>query len=175
MSRKFTPLTQKVVRNGIAYKLSGVADNIRDLRARLGGVSRAVYIVRVMWSGRARGEGAPVLVERFEILPVPVVKVSLDVEHADSGKVEDGTVQVRDISASYTLDKLTRGSDEESTPANVEVLYEVVDMVPGGSVERRRYTLVGVPTYTEAPPGWSLTLARAYDDMDIDGNPMDVS
>lgn len=169
MARRFTSLSGRQLGASLARKLVGVTDSVRDLRTRLGGNVHAVYLVWIQWSGGRRGAGAPVEVARTEILPVPVVTFSLDYDMAATGRTEDGQAKVSEVSGRYASDLLVGNRDGEAPSKDIDFMYEVIEIVPGSVNVRRRFTLIGAPEYNPAPPGWTVTLTRAYDDLDLEG------
>lgn len=167
----FTPIDAGKLKSSLAVKLTGVTNSIRDLRTRFGTVTHNVALVWVAWSGERRGQGAATVKLRIDILPVPVVTKGLASKVDSGGEREEGTIRVKDINATMAFSLLTgiEPNESESLP-NVEFFYEVTEYTPAGEGITRRFTPGKPPEYTAAPPGWSVTLVRSYDDPDADHN-----
>jgi hypothetical protein len=151
-------------------KLTPVADKIRDLRTRLGGVPYRVFLVRTRWSGGHRGRGVEEVLTAQELLPTPKV-MSLDgqtwVLHS-VGLDEMGDVRVADISPAYTEDMLMgTGAQGEPIPKDQQFFWEIVypRPLPDAPV-RRRYTPKSTPDYKPTRFGWSITLVKAGEERD---------
>jgi hypothetical protein len=102
---------------------------------------------------------------------IALLSAQLKADLAPGGEREEGTIRVKDINATMAFSLLTgiEPNESESLP-NVEFFYEVTEYTPAGEGITRRFTPGKPPEYTAAPPGWSVTLVRSYDDPDADHN-----
>lgn len=147
--------------------LIGVVDQARDIHACLGLRAYTVKLVWTRWSGSYRGDGVEEVTRVETLLPVPKVTdlSALAARLMHIGEVEEGSVQVSEISARYTESFLRGGPLDE----NEQFYYEIQQTKPGAP--RRRFTLSGVPALKTDSVEWSVTLLRAYDDRNEFGDP----
>jgi hypothetical protein len=169
----FTILKDSQLKRTLTAKLIGVVDKVRDLHTKFGLRNYRVRIVRVRWTGGERGLGNPTEVSSTDILPTPCVrdlKTLRDVLEP-IGRVEEGALQVSEISGRFTEDHLRgRSSEGYESPSDEDCWWEVewlrLDGQPG---ERRKFRLSGVPEYLPGSLQWQVTLERAQDSRGRDG------
>jgi hypothetical protein len=172
----FTNLTGDQYANTLVQKLTPVADRIRDLRTRLGGVPYQVSLVRTRWSGGRRNHGTEEVVSVTPILPTPKVQAldSMNQVLQSAGLDEVGTIRVTDISPAYTEDQLVGvGPQGEPIPSDENFYWEITFPRPLPQMAvQRRYTVSGVPNYNPTRFGWSVALMKAGEERDrVTGTP----
>lgn len=200
-------LADHEVRGTLANELVPIADCLRQLMTDFGLRPYRVLLVWVAWSAdenrdgwvrgselsvddRARGAGAPTLVFEHEILPTPVVGpfTSTRKDVLSTGNTEDGTITVKQISASYSEDALMgllpRFRDPqypESLQKGISFFWEIRENRParysdpetkGGTLPtdlpaiRRRYAPNSVGDLKRDAFQWTVTLTRADGERD---------
>lgn len=142
-------------------------DQARDIHACLGLRAYTVKLVWTRWSGARRGEGVEEVTRVETLLPVPKVAdlSALAARMMHIGQVEEGTLQISEISARYGEELLKGGSLE----ANEQFYYEIQQTRAGSP--RRRFTVQGVPAFKPDSLEWTVTVVRAYSDRLEDGDP----
>lgn len=173
------PLTQEQARNSLAHKLSGVADNLRQLSTRFGLRPQRVFLVWTEWSGEHRGEGTESLLAEVELLPTPRVSdaTALARRGYSAGAIPEGTLRVDQISAGrYTADMLwglripddgagrvlSESEAEPSSKSNVDFWYEMQEDGRGDNPARReRFRLFSSPHREAGSLYWSVNLESA--------------
>jgi hypothetical protein len=166
--KPYTDLTGFDWSRTLARRLIPVADMLRDLRTKFGMRPWEVHVVRVKWTGGARGVGAAYKVAEHTILPTPrVVDLnSLQEIVRQVGLDEVGVVLLDEISGRYTERQLL-GWHEDGTPPDLDeqVWYEVAFPLPGNTAfEVRRFFPASAPHYSSGKFEWSLRLDRAHPD-----------
>ena len=167
-SRPFTRLDPESYRRTLAQKLSGnrLVDPLRDLLTRFGLRPYEVRVVRLRWSGGARGEGEPFVEREWPILPTPKIDGldGLTESIEGPGVQETGTATVTKISTEYSEEDL-RGllKGELQFPGDSEAFWEIT-FYGKRDAKRRRFNLVGVPSRHTL--GWECRLEKALGDRD---------
>ena len=173
--RGFSELSPAQYQQTLVAEFVPLADELRDMLTSFGMRPYTVHLVRIHWSGRERYEGTATVIADDPILPTPKL-TSLDalaeVLHV-IGLDEHGSVQVSQISGSYTEDDLRgQGAGGEPVAATDEFFYEIMfprpDGLPG---ERRRFSLSGTPIYDAGRLQWTVRLEKADQDRTRDGSP----
>jgi len=212
----FRPLGDTEIRRSLVEDLVPVADDLRQLYTDFGGRPYRVFLVWVGWSADAdgdgvirgrelrledgeRGVGRPSLLREEELLPTPsVVGLSaLSDTSSALGSEEEGTVQVDQVSLSYSEEVLRgllpeyRDPDHpQSLRDGVSFFWEIVEARPAGrgapltaggrhSVDlapaRRRFVLAGSPERAQFGFCWRpITLERAEGARARDGEVEDL-
>jgi len=165
----------RLLARSLQRMLVPVVDKVRDLNTRLGMRPYRVRVVRTTWGSGERGVGVEVVVSEMELLPTPLLvdMNTLSEEVTAVGRVEVGTVTLREVSGRYTEDHLT-GVDSEGNPVgDSDSLYYEVDMFrPDGQPgERRRFALASVPFYDAPRAQWVVTLDAQLARRGRDGSP----
>lgn len=173
MAPKFTTVTAKQAAKTLARRFIPLADSLRNMLTTFGLRSYKVSMVRVRWSGGARGVGTPTVESEEVILPTPKVG-SLDAlsELAQPiGLDEQGSIELSQISGRYTEDQLVglEPGGREIDP-NLEFYYEI-EFFPTTEGSKRRFYPRSVPTYMPGRLQWSLRLEKATADRERNGDP----
>jgi hypothetical protein len=175
MATKFTQVTTQQAKNTLARDFIGLADDLRDMLTQFGLRTYSVSTVRIQWSGGKRGRGTPVVTEQNSILPTPKIG-SLDglqelVQNV--GISEIGSLELSQVSGRFTEEQL-RGFSEagEGLPQDTEFFYEI-EFFPNdtGPSRKRRFTVMGAPTYFPGRLQWSVRLEKSNDDRARNGDP----
>lgn len=157
-------------------RLSRMWDRARDMYTRAGLRPYVITIVRVRSAGaRRRGDGVPVLVGEWRLLPTPKIgdlSGLQEVLNPDQLR-EMGQVLLSEISLSYTEDILLgRGDDGTPVPPDETVYYEIQFLDGTGMPrQRRRFTAASPPFANVAQAMWTISLTRAHGDRDRQGVP----
>lgn len=146
--------------------LIDAVDCARQIATDLGARPYRVFRVKTRWTGEERGDGVENVILQEEITPTPKVSgmdgISLQLQ--DIGLDEVGTTQVSEISARYTEAQLR-------TPGlapNENFYWEIRLAKDGDQNRRRRYMLVGVPSYSATSLQWTIRLTRAGTDRETE-------
>lgn len=151
-------------------RANATVDKLRALEAKFGRRPASVAILVYRWSGGARYQGTPTLVERRELTPSPVVagEGSTRKRSSGAGTVDDGTLTLREISPRYVeadLDPLFYGVDRDE-----EVLLEVVHDGRDGTTPRRDgYLPLSRPQRDLDSFDWSVQIVRLEDSRTPEG------
>jgi len=153
--------------NPFFSSLIPLVDQARDIHACLGLRGYTVRLVWTRWSGARRGEGVEEVTKTELLLPVPKVAdlSALAARMMHIGQVEEGTLQISEISARYTEDLLSGGQLAD----NEQFYYEIQQTRQGAP--RRRFAVSGVPAFKPDSVEWSVTVVRAYSDRNEYGDP----
>lgn len=168
--RPYARLDPDAYKRTLAQKLAGVrlVDPLRNLLTVFGLRHYEVRILRLQWSGGARGQGAPFVVSSHLVEPTPRVRgiESLAQSIEGPGVQELGTIVVDRISAEYS-EEMLRGlvGNEEEFPADCEACWEVT-YVGKSRTYKRRFNLTRVPLRKTL--GWECHLTRALGDREED-------
>lgn len=174
MATKFTTVTSLQAKNTLVRRFVGLADNLRDLLTRFGLRTYKVSLVTIEWTGGKRGKGTPVIVKGpTPILPTPKITAmdSLAEELQSVGLEEVGTIELSQISGTFTEEQL-RGFSPEGDPIEPaqEFFYEVEFFPNNGLAQKRRFYLKGVPTYFPGRLQWQVRLEKDIQDRDRNGD-----
>lgn len=155
--------------HSLARALVGPADKLRNLLTVTGMRAYAVRLVRVRWSGGARGIGETAVVGTpMPILPTPLLLTLDGVSRIVSaiGVDEQGSALLTEVSGCYSEEQLRGMSDDGTpTPPDENFFYEIEFLRPDGQPgAKRRFSLSGVPEYVPDQFGWRLRLERAQGD-----------
>lgn len=163
--RGFTEHSPDEFASTLGQKLIRTVDTLRDLQTRFGMRPYVVRLIRVRWTGGARGVGEPVTVRSEVILPTPRV---LDVGSMRDvmemiGRTETGDIRITEISGRYS-EGFLRNVDADGDPLgeNESAFWEVdfPGQNRGGTAERRFYELSSVPVYESDRFQWTLMLTQ---------------
>ena len=135
-----------------------VADELRGLYAQFGAADWRVFVVKVGWGGAQRGEGVQTVLSEVELLPTPIVTENRRKKVVGGGAVDDGDLNVRGVSLTYTEDLLTgKGAGGVPIARNVDYFYELRTF--DDDLDRRvRCTLAAPPTRDQINVQWRLSL-----------------
>lgn len=148
-----------------AEEMGAIVDDAMALISEFGLRPYRVWIVTVRWDGGEVGVGEPSVVRERELLPTPWVDTRpIYTEMRSGGRVEQGTIRLREISPRYTEDDL-RGAPGEGEQVFVEIRHDSRD----GSTERRRYSVRGQPWRNAEEFEWSVTLGTEQQARERDG------
>lgn len=171
---KFTDPTGLQEKMSLVRKLEPVADALRDQLTKVGLRQYKVAVVRVRWTGGARGDGVPEAVSYTHLLPTPKVLdlASLEEVLHPTGMQETGGIRVEQISGSYTEEQL-RGLDQDGNQLDPseEVFYEI-EFLRGDNLPslKRRFILQDAPQYFAGKLQWQMNLSRQAGDRDRQGD-----
>jgi len=175
VASKFTDPTSLQLGKTLARRLVPLADKLRDMLTKFGLRPYKVKVVRVKWSGGARGAGAPVVVGDLHILPTPLISdlnsLSNIVEAV--GLTEVGSLTLSEVSGRFSEDDLL-GRDSEGNPVapDEEFFYEVeFPRLDGKPSTRRRFYPRSPPQYHAGKLQWTVRLEKALEDRDRTGDP----
>jgi len=175
MAQQFNDPTTMQLNATLARKLVPIADGLRNLLTRFGLRTYKVRIVRVRWSGVARGIGVPLVESSMDILPTPLVQdlTTLTEIVQPVGLDEVGTILVSEISGRFTDDQLrflhTDGGEPEP---NEEIFYEIeFPQLDGRPSIKRRFYLRSAPYYFAGRFQWQVRLEKAHEDRSRTGDP----
>ncbi len=174
MPKRFTEVSSSQAKKTLARGFIGLADSLRDMLTRFGLRTYKVTIVKVEWSGNRRGRGTPQVVSELVVLPTPKISAvdSLSEIVQSGGGLESGTLELTQISGRFSEEQLRGlGSDGEAIPPNQEFFYEIEFFPHEGPSVKRRFIPSGPPAYYPGRLGWSIKLARSYDNRDRNGDP----
>jgi hypothetical protein len=171
----FTDPTLFEQTKSLADQLIPVADGIRDLYTQFGLRPYTVRIITVSWSGGDVGVGVPSVVNNLHLLPTPkIIDLGNITEIAQPvGLDEVGSVEVSEISGSYTEDQL-RGLDYAGNTQTVDIdmFYEIQMLQPNAQLgAARRFQLRGAPQYLADKFQWVVRLEKSHEDRARDGTP----
>lgn len=174
MAPKFTTVTSKQAASTLARKFIPLADSLRDLLTKFGLRSYKVSMVRVRWSGGARGAGTPTVELEEVMLPTPKLSGldALTEINQPIGLDELGSIELSQISGRYSEDQLLGfapgGRDIEP---DVEFFYEI-EFFPSadGPSHRRRFNPRSAPTYHAGGLQWSIRLEKGNADRERNGD-----
>lgn len=171
---KFTEVTAQQLKNTLARRFVPLADSLRDLLTKFGLRTYKVSIIRVRWSGGARGVGVAEVIDQTVLLPTPKISdmSALTAILQPVGMDEVGGIELSEVSGRYTEEQL-RGLGEDGAPIDddVEVFYEVeFPRVDGGPSIKRRFINRSAPTYNAGGLQWSLRLEKAHEDRSREGD-----
>lgn len=151
--------------NTLVGQVGCCVDQIRQINTDMGLRPYHVYIVKLQWTGRQRGDGVLTELERTELLPVPKVAdlSNVQLQLQPIGLDEVGTLQISEISARYNEFQLRGlGPAGEELGKNQEFMWEVSWARDDGTTPiRRRFHPQTLPTYNPGMFQWSVTLVRA--------------
>ena len=157
------------------FAMDGCLDEIRQLNADFGLRPYRVFMVRTRWSGESRGEGTETVFDERELLPPPKVDPVSSVARQllDIGTDEQGTLQVSEISPRYTEKELLGYSRLGGQIPDNETFYWEVTLLRGDheAKTRRRFLVVGVPSYDAEGMQWTVRLGMAGTDREDSGTP----
>ena len=171
----FDVSTPELLKHSLARKLVPVADNLRNLKTKLGARPYRVRIVRTRWGGRKRGVGVEVVTQVLELVPTPLV-VDLGTMQevvSEVGVVETGQATVTEISGRYSEDHLL-GVDADGNPVGHadSLYYEIQYIRPDGApTERKRFHLASTPHYNATSMMWTISLDASIDSRQRNGRP----
>lgn len=174
MPKRFTEVSSSQAKKTLARGFIGLADSLRDMLTQFGLRTYKVTIVRVEWSGQRRGRGVPSVVSEVAILPTPKISAvdSLSEIIQPGGGLESGSLELTQISGRFTEEQLRgHGSDGEAIPPNQEFFYEVEFFPNEGPSVKRRFIPSAPPAYYPGRLGWTVRLARSFDNRDRNGDP----
>ena len=159
----------------LAASFIPVADQIRGLAVTMGMRPYVVRIVTVRWSGRRLGVGTPIVLNSVTLEPVPQVFGLEQISEESVGGLgfsEVGNVKLTGISGSYSEDFLRGVTPEEllGSDPSVETFYEIETLkLDGTQGDRRRFAVVGVPTWEPGQVGYTVNLERTQGDRTRSG------
>lgn len=135
-----------------------VGDELRGLYAQFGAADYRVFLVHVAWSGAQRGEGTQSVLSQVELLPTPLTTVPRRREVLPVGSVENGDLELRGVSLTYTEDQLAgRGAGGVPVARNVDFFYELRTF--DDDLDRRiRCTPSGPPVRDQINVQWRVPL-----------------
>lgn len=162
----FSQVTRTNARCTLANELSCLVDDLRDIATDLGFRPYVVRLIWTQWSGGRFGHGVEQIVQTEDLLPTPKVESldPLDTEILPIGAEETGSITVSEISPRYTEDFLSGVFSQQlsaGTPG-IQFFWEVEQVLPNQSGEKRRFTLDRPPSYEATKLQWSVKLIRAY-------------
>jgi hypothetical protein len=163
----YAPLTFAEIEKSFARKMIPLADSARALGVRMGIKTYEVRIVRTAWTGDYRGEGMEYVVEEHQLTPTPLVTGLDNILQATEGvgQIEQGNVNLSEISGRYTEDFLRGfGIDGTAPGPNEQVFYEIRYPTADGDGIRRRFYLRSGPSYFADTAEWKLGLERQVED-----------
>jgi len=157
-------------------ELADCVDCWREISSELGARPYRTYLVKTRWTGSRRGEGIEKVIDEHEIWPSPKVDPvsSIQQQLQDIGLDEVGTLQISEISPSYTEDRLMGRSEKGKSIAQNESFYWELCFQRDNPLERtkrRRFMVTGVPSYEAGRLQWTVRLVRAGTDRDANGSP----
>jgi hypothetical protein len=172
-SRAIRPLAPGQAGRSLASRLAPVADNLRQLNTTFGVRPYRVFLTWTRWEGTEIGEGYEVLKQRIELLPTPLVKENMRYAPWHGGVLQEGAIDVSEVSVVAYTEDILRGLDPKLIPgldlmgANPTIpepwdfFYEVVQDGRGGKMpERPRFRLNGCPFLKADSQEWVMTLER---------------
>lgn len=168
--RPFTRIDPYSHSRTLAQRLAGrrLVDPLRNLLTRFGLRHYEVRVIRIQWSGDARGEGDAYVRRNLLLEPTPRVRDigSLNESIEGPGVQEMGQITVDRISTAYS-DAHLRGLEPGETqfPRECEAFWEITFFGDKSAV-RRRFNLVGAPGRKTL--GWECRLERALGDRDAE-------
>ena len=175
---KIGPLTPAQAKLTLAHRFTKLADNLRQLNTRFGLRPYRVFLIWTKWTGKERGEGDEMEVQRIEILPTPKVSsldnVTFSLMH--SGTVPVGSIRLEQVSGQMTQDTLQgrklHGGPEwvNHIPEPYSFFYELVEDGRGDDPGvRPKFRLLNVPFRRAGKVDWTLMLERISEDRDRQG------
>jgi hypothetical protein len=157
----------------VAAKLVPVADNLRDLQVKLGIRTYQVRIIKTRWTGGYRGDGVEIIVSSMDVLPTPLVDNvgNLSEQVQSYGLVEDGTMQISEISGRYTESEVLGWASPSQPPADDEQVFWEVEypQTDGRGVRKRRFLPITAPAYNAENLQWTVTVTRSNPERGIGG------
>lgn len=133
-----------------------------------------VTVVVLRWTGGGPGRGEPVVDQRIELEPIPLV-TGLDQLRAvmeEHGHTETGTVVVSEIAPQHARENLLGiDADGRKLSSEYEIIWEI-EYWPtneGDTPVSRRFHIVGHPE-RDGIKGWRVVLTRADVDRDRFGD-----
>ena len=118
----FVPIVPPPLNETLVGDMVGVADELRDMLADFGAVNWRVTLVHA-----TKGtDGVPVVFSRVELKPTPTVEDARARDPQTGGIVDNGQLNVRGISLTYTEDQLLgRGTGGVPMPADGAFWWEL--------------------------------------------------
>lgn len=162
---KFTKLDPQQLSRTVAAKLVPVADSLRNLQVKLGIRTYQVRIIKTRWTGGYRGDGVEVITAITDILPTPLLTIGGLSEQVQSyGLVEDGTVNISEISGRYSEQQLLGWSSDTHPPAEDEQIFWEIEypQISGSPARKRRFIPVSAPAYNPESLQWTVTVQRSH-------------
>lgn len=166
------PLTPAQAKASLCQRLTGVADNVRQIATILGARPYRVFLIWTRWSGEERGEGVETQVQSIEVLPTPRVQnldaVTFSLYHA--GTLPVGSIKVDRISGAVFTSDILKGdwvpvNHEDFIPEPTEFMYEVVEDGRGDNpAVRSRFRLLSFPFRRATQVDWTVMLERVGED-----------
>jgi hypothetical protein len=172
--KRFTEVTSSQAKKTLARGFINLADSLRDMLTKFGLRTYKVSILKVEWSGNRRGRGTPQVVSELAVLPTPKISAidSLSEIIQAGGGLESGSLELTQISGRFTEEQLRgHANDGEPIPANQEFFYEVEFFPHEGPSVKRRFIPSAPPAYYPGRLGWTVRLARSFDNRDRNGDP----
>jgi hypothetical protein len=153
----------------LVEQLIPTVDNLRELHKVLGTRPYRVWRVKTKWSGGIRGEGEEVVIEETEITPPPRIEGIESLEEAlfPTGRAETGSVELSEVSLSYSESDVAWGFGYNTIPPDEDWFYEV----RWDNGQRRRFYPISAPQFDIASFGWRIRLGRQYPDRTSEGVP----
>jgi hypothetical protein len=173
VARRFTEVTDKQAAKTLARGFIPLADSLRDLLTRFGLRTYSVKAIKVEWTGRRRGVGAPTIISEELISPTPKLTAfdALQEVIQTAGLEEVGSIELSQISGRYSEEQLRGFTDAgDPLPDNVEFYYEVQFFPHTGPSFRRKFMVRSAPTYFPGRLQWTLRLEKAVDDRQRNGD-----
>lgn len=162
------------IRKTLVASLVPCVDHIRDLYTSLGARVYEVALIHTRWTGGERGVGSEEVISDVPLLPTPRVSDLSAVQYQtySLGGVEQGAINVSEISPRYTEDELMgRLPQGGEIPLDQNFYWELrVPVSPGESGERRRFVPVSIPGLDPLRFQWMITLVRAQQDRSRSGS-----
>lgn len=157
-------------RGTLANVLVRAADRIRGLNARFGIRPYRVFLIHMVWTDGAPGQGDARVASRIEILPVPRVKNlgAIDEVLRATGTVEEGDIEIDEVSARFTEEDLLGRTPDIRDPSlqrtsleEMDFFWEVAENRP--SVPQtiiRRFAVRGLPELQRDKFQWVVRLVK---------------
>lgn len=151
-----------ILGQNLVDKLVPTVDKLRaNLLPAMGVRQYTVAIIKRRWSGEQRGDGSASVVSTLILSPPPLLSYpnnmgALHYELPPTGKVDEGTVTLSEVSLTYTEAELSGGA----LSVQEEVYYRITDG-QGQGIAPRYYVLSAPPVPDrEKAIGWQLSLHR---------------